>query len=71
MYPNEECILCAQSQKEWRLLWDSKFVPFEDEIFLRKIMERKAILAKIKHQYCVSRLEEHDCSANNKKNEDY
>ena len=33
--------------------------------------ERKAFLANPKHQHRVSLCGEHDCSANNKKNEDY
>ena len=32
---------------------------------------RKAFLENPKHQYHVSQREEHDCSANNKRNEDY
>ena len=32
---------------------------------------RKAFLAKPKHQYCIPQCEEHDYSANDKKNEDY
>ena len=35
------------------------------------MVERKAFLAKSKHQYHVSQLHEHDWSANNKKNGDY
>ena len=31
----------------------------------------KAFLANMKHQYRVSQCGEHDCYANNKKNEDY
>ena len=34
-------------------------------------MERKAFLAKPKQQYCVSQRDEHDWSANDKKNRDY
>ena len=34
------------------------------------MVERKAYLAKSKHQYCVSQCGEHDCSARNKKNRD-
>ena len=34
-------------------------------------MERKVFLANQKHQYHLSQWGEHDCSANNKKNEDY
>ena len=32
---------------------------------------KKAFLANPKHQYRASQCAEHDCSANNKKNEDY
>ena len=35
------------------------------------MMERKAFLSNGKDQYRVSQLAEHDCSAHNKKNEDY
>ena len=34
-------------------------------------MERKAFLADPKHQHRVPLYEEHDCSAQNKKNVDY
>ena len=33
--------------------------------------ERKAFLENPKHQYHVSRRDDHDCSANNRKNDDY
>ena len=33
--------------------------------------ERKAFLANPKHQYLVSQCGEHDCNANNTRNEDY
>ena len=39
-------------------------------LIIRKMIARKAFLANLKH-YRVSQWEEHDCSANNKKNEDY
>ena len=35
------------------------------------MMDRKAFLAKPKHQHRVSQCGEHDCSAINKKNGDY
>ena len=35
------------------------------------MVEKNAFLANPKHQDCVSQRGEHDCSANNKKNEDY
>ena len=35
------------------------------------MVEEKAFLVKPKHQYHVSKLDEHDCSANNKKTRDY
>ena len=35
------------------------------------MVERKAFLAKPKHQYRVSQCGEHDCSATNIKNGDY
>ena len=35
------------------------------------MVERKAFLANLKHQYHVSQNGEHDCGANNKKNGDY
>ena len=35
------------------------------------MVERKAFLANPKHEYCVSRCGEHDCSAHNRKNGDY
>ena len=33
--------------------------------------EKKAILASLKHQHCVSQCGDHDCHANNEKNGDY
>ena len=35
------------------------------------MVEREASLANPKHDYLVSQQGEHDCSAHNKKNEDY
>ena len=35
------------------------------------MVERKAFLAKLKHEYRASEQGEHDCSAHNKKSEDY
>ena len=40
-------------------------------LIIRKMTKRKSFLANPKHQYHVSQWEEHDCSANNKMNEDY
>ena len=34
------------------------------------MVKKKAFLAKLKHQYCVSQYGEHDCSATKKKNRD-
>ena len=35
------------------------------------MVEREALLPNPKHQNCLSQQGEHNCSANNKKNEDY
>ena len=35
------------------------------------MVENKAFLTNLKHQYRVFQYGEHDCSANNKKNGDY
>ena len=35
------------------------------------MVERKAFIANLKHQYCVSQRGEHDCKANNEKNRGY
>ena len=35
------------------------------------MVERKAFLANLMHQYHASQFGEHDCSAHNKKKEDY
>ena len=35
------------------------------------MVEKEAFPANPKHQYHESQCEEHDCSGNNKKNEDY
>ena len=62
----------AQSQKEWRLLWESKFDSFHEwTLVTRKMVERKAFLANSKDQYLVSLCGEHVCSLHNKKNGDY
>ena len=54
----------AQSQKEWRLLWEFDFDTFHGwTLILRKMVEWKAYLANPKHQYGVSQYGEHDCSA--------
>ena len=37
---------------------------------ITKMVERKAFLTNLKHQYCVSQWGEQDCSAHNKKNGD-
>ena len=38
---------------------------------IRKMVERKALLASLKHQYHVSQCGERGCSANNNRNGDY
>ena len=38
---------------------------------MRKMVERKAFLSNLKHQYRVSQYGEQDCSANSKRNGDY
>ena len=64
-------MLC-QEQKEWILLWVSKFILFHGWTLSTVIMvERKTFLANPKYQYHVSQCGEHDCSANNKRNGDY
>ena len=35
------------------------------------MVERKALIAKLRHQYNVSQQGEQDCSTNNKANQDY
>ena len=35
------------------------------------MVERKASIANLKHQYHVFQCREHDCNVNNKNNEDY
>ena len=48
------------------------FFLFTDEhLITRKMVEREAFLANLKHQYHASQKGEHDCSAHNKKNRDY
>ena len=37
----------------------------------KEMMETKTFLANPKHQYRESQREKHDCSANNKRKEDY
>ena len=40
-------------------------------LIISKMIKRKAFHANLKHQYHVSQWEDHDCGANNKKNDDY
>ena len=40
-------------------------------LIISKMVEWKAFLANPKHQYHVSQWEDHDCSADKKKNNDY
>ena len=62
----------AQPQKEFIILWESKFVSFDRcTLIIREMVERKPFLAKSKHQYCVSQRGEHDCRAYNKMYGDY
>ena len=62
----------TQAQKEWRLLWESKFDTFHEwTLIIRKVVDRKAFLANPRHPYHVSQCGDHDCSASNKKNRDY
>ena len=64
--------LWCPKQKEWRLLWRSKFVTFHGRtLIIRKITEIKAFLANLKHQFRVFQYGEQDCNAHNKKNGDY
>ena len=52
-YGEHDC--SAQSQKEWRLLQESKFDSFYAQtLILGKMVERKTFLAKPKHQCHVS-----------------
>ena len=54
----------TQSQKEWRLLQESKFDSFyKKALIIKELVEKKDSLAKPKHQYRVSECGEHDCSA--------
>ena len=48
------------------------FVPFPRwTLITRKMVERKAFLANLRHQYHVTSCGEHDCSAYNRRNGDY
>ena len=65
-YGENDC--SAQSQKEYRLLQDSKFDLFDRwTLILRKIIERKLFLANPKHQYLVFQCEEPDYTAQSHK----
>ena len=56
-------------QKEWSLLWVSKFFSIHrSTLTIRKMVEKKAFLANPKHQYHVSQQAGLDCNAHNKKN---
>ena len=59
----------AQSQKEWRLLWEVCLIWWINFDYKENGGE-KAFLANPKHQYCASQWRENYCSANNKKNGD-
>ena len=58
--------------KKWRLLWETKFVTFDRwTLTIRKMVERKAFIAKPKCQYHVPKKENVIVVPNNKKNGDY
>ena len=60
----QKCVYCAQSPKKLRLLPESKLVLFGGQtLTLRKMVGRKAFLAKPKHQNLVSKWEEYIYSA--------
>ena len=68
MYPKEKNIFIVKSQKEERLSWETKFVPFDGWILiLRKMVEIKAFLPKAKHQSYVSRWKKHVYCAQSQK----
>ena len=58
--------------KRIEIIMGIQFFTFHEwTLIIRKMIERKALPANPKRQYRVSQWEEHDCHANNKKNEDY
>ena len=62
----------VESQKEWRLIWKSRFLSFDRwTLILWKMVERKASRAKQKLQYHVSQWGEHDCSVESQNNGEY
>ena len=63
---------CAtQSQKEWILIQESKFVLFDRwASSKKKMVDGKAFLAKPKQQYHLSQWGEHDYSAESQENKD-
>ena len=70
--PIKRTCFSAKSQKEHRLSWECKFIPFNGwTLILKKMVEIKAFLPKPKHQNCVSRWKEHVYFPNHKKNVDY
>ena len=61
-YRERDC--SAQSQKEWRLLWESKFVSFNEwTLILWKMVEGKPFLVELMHKYHTFQWGECDCSA--------
>ena len=51
----QKCVYSAQPWTEWRLSWESKFVPFYWWIlFIREVVEIKAVHAKPNHENNVS-----------------
>ena len=53
----KEHIYNVLTQKEYRLSWESKFVPIGGQtLILRKVVEEKSFLVKPKTQYHVSQL---------------
>ena len=68
----EECVCSVQSPKEWKLLHESMFVLFDRWILTRrKMVERKALLTKSKHQTMYPNKENVFIVPKHQKNGDY
>ena len=72
MYPNEKNMIIVPVTKRMEIIMGIQVFSFREwTLIISKMFERKAFLANPKHHYRVFQWEDHDCSASNKKNDDY
>ena len=72
MHPNVENMIAVPIRKRNEIIMSIELCPISRVNFnYKENGKKKAFSANPKHQYRASQWEEHDCSANNKKNRDY